>query len=103
MNFRRTLSCILIALAAFSLFAQGSSETASMISAGAVKMSGALVSMFILQTAMITTFGADDYLFRRVMSSAFGFFVSVFILLAAILLMLKGRRGAAAPSSDSRT
>ena len=33
MNFRRTLSCILIALAAFSLFAQGSSETASMISA----------------------------------------------------------------------
>lgn len=92
-----------LSAAVIDLVRSGKTGNASLISAGAVKMSGALVSMFILQTAMITTFGADDYSFRRVMSSAFGFFVSVFILLAAILLMLKGRRGAAAPSSDSRT
>ena len=47
MNFRRTLSCILIALAAFSLFAQGSSETASMISASVENASPKYVFMFI--------------------------------------------------------
>lgn len=63
----------------------------SLVSASATKLSGALVSLFILQNAMITTFG-DDPTFRKTMGSILGFSVVVLILFFAIVLIVGGKR-----------
>ena len=85
-------SFISLAMAVKSLAGFARRGRPALIAASAVKLSGALVSLFILQTAMISTFGENGDGFGRFMGSSLGFAVEVLILLLAAMLIVLGRR-----------
>ena len=68
-----------------------------------VSLTGALVSMLSLETAMISRFGADQPEFRQVMTSVFGGSVCTAVLAMAIFMIVRsGRRLRMLRSADRR-
>lgn len=58
-----------------------------------VGLSSALVSMFSLETAMITVFGtSEDYLLRRIMTTLTGSIFGLIILAIGIFMIIKGSK-----------
>jgi hypothetical protein len=57
-----------------------------------ISLTAALVSMLSLQTAMISEFGGDDYLFRRMMTAISGGVVCTFVLGMAIYMIVRSTR-----------
>ena len=64
-----------------------------MSAAKAVSLASALVSVFALETAMLSQFGQErDPLFRRIMTSATGAGVCAFILGMAVVMIIHATR-----------
>ncbi len=58
-----------------------------------VSLSSALVSMFSLETAMLTVFGtSNDYLFRRIMITLTGSIFGLIILIIGIFMIIKSSK-----------
>ena len=51
-----------------------------------------VVAMFTLQTAMLSTFGSEDHRFIALFNSASGIVVSVFVLAAAVYMLIRAHR-----------
>ena len=58
-----------------------------------VSLSSALVSMFSLETAMLTVFGtSEDYLLRRIMITLTGSIFGLIILVIGIFMIIKSSK-----------
>ena len=81
-----------ITLAAIRLL-RGRKERAPVFSAAKIiDFIFAVVAMFTLQTAMLSTFGSEDHRFIAVFNSAIGIAVSMFVLAAAVFMLIRAHR-----------
>lgn len=65
-----------------------------------MRMCVVLVSIFTLQNAMTAAFGQGDVDFAHLMNCTVGFFVTLFILMISVHMILLGRRNVASPVAD---
>lgn len=81
-----------ITLAAIRLLRGRRERTPVFSAAKIIDFVFAVVAMFTLQTAMLSTFGAGEHRFAAVFNSISGIAVSVFVLLAAVYMLVRARR-----------